>query len=532
MGRKIHKSLILLLSVLLCVAMTSCMALLSTIEMVYNSALDTESIEDREYAYGDANELSVTFQDNKMYAVWDASSARTYKLSVRNGEDITVIDESSPNYSLGKIDLSASGFNFNQHLFLYLDVTQTGLYSKNTKQIKYEYKGIDADTYDAYTKPVSAGFSEIDYYIANRAEWFRFWSYLVIFRENYKYDNGIYEVNSKVYMAYDYLSLYHTDDIGSAFGYEVYSAIDAYEDSAAYNYNYDVSDDGKIGNIYFKFLYDFDPQYTSSSGDTYVNATEKISDIHYSLKAKEEERTFPIDSVKKTVSVSSSDQLYFAIKMGYRPIPVPGSNADYLYERMRSILSLMLTDEMTDVQKVHAIYDYIVDTVVYDYDFTDNIYVKENISTNQLFSYRCLYMEGVFGLMNGNTFDETKRVAICDGLSKAFLCMAKIEGIECLKISGTVNGEGHAWNKVKIDSVWYMVDTTWGNNLDNNNNKEYLSHEYLLVPDDSRHEESEYINYPDATVRYNFGVSVDNDPTDDNIRNWFPVFPGRPRFSA
>ena len=213
MGRKIYKSLILLLSVLLCVAMTSCMALLSTIEMVYNSALDTESIEDREYAYGDANELSVTFQDNKMYAVWDASSARTYKLSVRNGEDITVIDESSPNYSLGKIDLSASGFNFNQHLFLYLDVTQTGLYSKNTKQIKYEYKGIDADTYDAYTKPVSAGFSEIDYYIANRAEWFRFWSYLVIFRENYKYDNGIYEVNSKVYMAYDYLSLYHLYDL-------------------------------------------------------------------------------------------------------------------------------------------------------------------------------------------------------------------------------------------------------------------------------------------------------------------------------
>ena len=112
--------------------------------------------------------------------------------------------------------------------------------------------------------------------------------------------------------------------------------------------------------------------------------------------------------------------------------------------------------------------------------------------------------------------------------------MATIEGVETLKISGTVNDEGHAWNKVKIDGTWYMVDTTWGNSLEKDTNNEYLSHKYLLVADDKSHKETPYITYPSATTRYNFGTEVDNSPegSDNNVRPWLPGFPRFPQFSA
>ena len=530
-GKKILKNLILLLSVLLCVAMTSCLSLLSTIEMVYNNAMDTREIDDREYAYGDFNEISLTFENGKMYATWDEEIGKTYKLTVRNGNESISISSDSPYYETGKINLTALGFKFNQKLTLLLDVTQQSYFQKVTDRVRYDYAGLTAEEYDAYTKPVVAGFSEIDYYIANRAEWFEFWSYLIIFRENYSYDDGVYEVESKVYMGYDFEDLYDTASTEDAFAYEVYSAIDAYEDSAAYTYSYEISENGKIGSIYMKFLYDFDPKYTSSSGEVYKNGTDKNDITHYTISPVDTNRKFKLDAITKTIKVSSSDQLYFAMKMGYKPEPVPGSNADYLYNEMRRIMSFLVTNETSDVEKVHRIYDYIVDTVIYDYDFTENIYEDDSVSINQLFSYRCLYMEGVFGYGN-KTFTDADRVAICDGLSKAFLCLTRLEGIESLKISGTVNDDGHAWNKVKIGSVWYMVDTTWGNSLEEETNIEYLSHDYLLVPDDTRHEETPYLTYPSASTRYNFGPMVDNDPNDEDIRHWFPLFPGKAQYST
>ena len=105
------------------------------------------------------------------------------------------------------------------------------------------------------------------------------------------------------------------------------------------------------------------------------------------------------------------------------------------------------------------------------------------------------------------SFNDKKRVAICDGLSKAYMCMATIEGIPCLKVSGKVNGEGHAWNKAKLNGSWYMIDTTWGNDLSQNGSTEYISHNYLLVKDDDKHEENPYISYPSAQSNYKDTVS-------------------------
>lgn len=537
MKKKLLRGAVIVLVLAVCLAASSCLSTVLTALEGYRNALDTGNISEREYAYGDANPLSVTFSDGKMYAEWDVESGYSYALNVRkNNETVTYTDEETTGLSVGKVCLSDLGYAASDDLSLSIDKTQKSVTYMRTTNVGFSYTGMNAKTYDTYVRPVQAGFKEIDYYIANRAEWFDFWSYLIIFREGCKYDSGCYELESSVYMGYDYASLYQTSDLKKAFSYEVYSAIDAYEDSAAYSYSFELDASGKIAKVYLKFTYDVNPKYTSDSGEKYVNATEGSERAHYDTNRNTEDRTFAIDSdanVKGTISVSGSDQLYFALKKGYRPDPVKGSNAYYLYNEMRRILSGIASDGDSQATKVHYIYDYLINTAVYDYSFTDTIYPDEKLTTGQLFSYRCLYMEGVFGLGDNGVFNDASRIAICDGLSKAFLSLCKIEGIECLKISGTVGDEGHAWNKVKINGSWYMVDTTWGNSLDTNTSKEYLNHEYLLVPDDNRHKETPYITYPAATARYDYGTWIDNNPNREKGKNirW-PFGWGRSHYAA
>lgn len=537
MKKKILRGAIIVVALAVCLAASSCLStVLTALELGYRNALDTGSISEREYAYGDANPLSVTFENGKMYAEWDVDNGGyTYALSVRRNNETLKYTEEDEGFTVGKVCLSDLGYAPSEDLSLSLDKTQKSVSYVRTSTVGFSYTGMNAKTYDTYVKPVQAGFKEIDYYIANRAEWFDFWSYLVIFREGCKYDSGCYELESSVFLGYDYASLYQTSDLKKAFAYEVYSAIDAYEDSAAYSYSFDLDASGKVAKLYLKFTYDVNPKYTSDSGEKYKNAVEAMETAHY-FNRNNEGRTFAIDedaNVKGTIPVSGSDQLYFALKKGYRPDPVKGSNAYYLYEEMRRILSVIIADTDTQASKVHYIYDYIVNTVVYDYSFTDTIYPNEELTTGQLFSYRCLYMEGVFGLGDNGIFNDASRIAICDGLSKAFLSLCKIEGMEVLKISGTVNDEGHAWNKVKINGTWYMVDTTWGNSLDTNTSNEYLNHEYLLVPDDSKHKETPYITYPSATTRYDYGTWIDNNPNKDKGKTirW-PFGWGRSHYAA
>lgn len=255
------------------------------------------------------------------------------------------------------------------------------------------------------------------------------------------------------------------------------------------------------------------PEYDAPDGfgDAVQNTYSKP---HYDNVKKE--RNFYIDGVKETMSVSTSNMLYKAVAWGYKPVFM-GSQADNLqqiYDNAKDALSYIVSDEMSEYEKVHAIYDYIIYNVRYDHDCAnaEDKYVSGNLSLNEKMKYYGYYLEGIFL----DKFYKKDMHAVCDGKSKAFVLMCGIEGITAVRISGKAssdgqNPRGHAWNKVLLDlngtgdKEWYFVDTTWGDVGDDS--KEFLSHAYFLLSDDevkNTHVENPGHGYPKAEGKFDY----------------------------
>lgn len=255
------------------------------------------------------------------------------------------------------------------------------------------------------------------------------------------------------------------------------------------------------------------PEYDAPDGfsDAVQNTYSKP---HYDNVKKT--RNFYIDGVKETMSVSTSNMLYKAVAWGYKPVFM-GAQADNLkqiYDNAKDALSYIVSDEMSEYEKVHAIYDYIIYNVRYDHDCAnaEDAYVSGNLSLNEKMKYYGYYLEGIFL----NKFYKKDMHAVCDGKSKAFVLMCGIEGITAVRISGEASSDGknfggHAWNKVLLDlngtgdKEWYFVDTTWGDVGDDS--KEFLSHAYFLLSDDevkNTHREKTGHGYPKAEGKFDY----------------------------
>lgn len=308
------------------------------------------------------------------------------------------------------------------------------------------------------------------------------------------------------------------------------SEVSKYVEESGIIPGYSLKTSGNEFTIYFKYFADKagtvptvnSPEYDAPDGfsDAVQNTYSKP---HYDNVKKT--RNFYIDSVKETMSVSTSNMLYKAVAWGYKPVFM-GSQAENLkqiYDNAKDALSYIVSDDMSEYEKVHAIYDYIIYNVRYDHDCANAKDKYENrfdlsederefLSLNEKMKYYGYYLEGIFL----DKFYKKDMHAVCDGKSKAFVLMCGIEGITAVRISGKAssdgqNPRGHAWNKVLLDlngtgdKEWYFVDTTWGDVGDDS--KEFLSHAYFLLSDDevkNTHVENPGHGYPKAEGKFDY----------------------------
>lgn len=130
-----------------------------------------------------------------------------------------------------------------------------------------------------------------------------------------------------------------------------------------------------------------------------------------------------------------------------------------------TVITAITNSGMSEFDKVKAIHDYIVVNVDYP--------VHIDMSNRSLFT-----AEGA--LVN--------KLAVCQGYAEAFSLLCHKAGIQTEMVYGTANNgqslESHAWNIVRIDGVWYQIDTTWNDPITQNTaGGANLRYSYFLIPD-------------------------------------------------
>ena len=127
-------------------------------------------------------------------------------------------------------------------------------------------------------------------------------------------------------------------------------------------------------------------------------------------------------------------------------------------------------DFTSDSDKVRAIYTWLTHNITYDLEKFYNGDTQINFSyTNQEDFQRKL------AAVNEHSVKETMRTnkAVCEGFARTFKKVSELLKIPCLFIGGYskagVNDigvipqrEDHAWNAVKVDNKWRLIDATWG----------------------------------------------------------------------
>lgn len=97
-----------------------------------------------------------------------------------------------------------------------------------------------------------------------------------------------------------------------------------------------------------------------------------------------------------------------------------------------------------------------------------------------------------------------RRTAVCAGYAQLYHALAKQMGLEVAVVGGNcrVRPEGppesHAWNSVKLNGKWHLLDSTWGaGSVDDKSrrfNRAFKEHYFLTPP-----EQLIFTHFPDAT---------------------------------
>ncbi len=121
----------------------------------------------------------------------------------------------------------------------------------------------------------------------------------------------------------------------------------------------------------------------------------------------------------------------------------------------------ILRDDMTDVEKLLAIYDYFC--IHYRYD-------EKHLESDPI--HKDSY--NLMGVM-------VNKMGVCQSYAFAYEFVLTRLGYECTTVtSDTMN---HMWNLVKLDDKWYHVDVTWGDPTSDRCGN--VSHKYFLISDET-----------------------------------------------
>lgn len=136
-------------------------------------------------------------------------------------------------------------------------------------------------------------------------------------------------------------------------------------------------------------------------------------------------------------------------------------------------------DQASDYEKAKYVFEYLASEVSYETGASNN----QNIISVFL-----------------------NKATVCQGYACATQYLLEQLGIQAAVVTGTANGESHAWNLVRLDGAYYYIDTTWGNSTyqsEETDMGKYVNYNYFAVSTaelERTHTPNDYILLPQCTA--------------------------------
>lgn len=246
------------------------------------------------------------------------------------------------------------------------------------------------------------------------------------------------------------------------------------------DFNYDSSNEYKITDefSYFKLIDNYKPEnkkdifniiYNAINNgyesfnfycqNSYETCLDDVKDLtsDYELLSVINNFVHPYNSYNKlNVTINSLGKINIKVQKLYNE-----STINILNKKIDNVYNELITDNMTDYDKIKIIHDYIIDNSVYDEQRANNLYndyqgeFSSNIATGPL--------------LQGH--------GICSGYTDAMKLFLDKMNIPNYKISS----ENHIWNLVYIDNKWLHLDLTWDDPVINNGEISTIDHTYFLI---------------------------------------------------
>ena len=207
-----------------------------------------------------------------------------------------------------------------------------------------------------------------------------------------------------------------------------------------------------------------------------------------------------MDGSASGYSMGAYQYVTLTMTVTYYTTAAEEAKVDAAVEKLLAELDVWDADDYT---KVKAVYDWLCNNITYDYAHVNN---------NSYYHMRTAY---------GGIIDRT---CVCQGYAVLLYRLLLELGVDNRFIGGASEGEGHAWNIVKLGGVYYNLDSTWDAPLA----VEGYEYEYFLRTDGNFKDHDRdpefataafYEAYPMATADYEAGGTIlpDDDLEQDDV---------------
>lgn len=161
-----------------------------------------------------------------------------------------------------------------------------------------------------------------------------------------------------------------------------------------------------------------------------------------------------------------------------------------IYDAAVALLSEIMRESMTDLEKETAAYRWLVEHVNYDWSHQDVLGETDRRA---------------FGPYGG----LVDRAAVCLGYATSFQLLMNMSGVECITVvgAGSNSTADHAWNMIRLNGEWYCTDVAWDANARELADDREWRYFNLTSDEMARNHQWDYANTPEATAEDRGGAA-------------------------